>query len=379
MRVTFLTQSLGYAGAERQLVVLAAGLQAASDDVTVVTFYGGPLEGDLSSAGVKIMRLGKRPGLWTPRFVTKLVRTINRSAPDIVYSFLEVPNIAVALSRSWLTARRVVWGVRSSVVSPAGGGWRSRITYAVSRGVSNMADCIIANSSAGAETYRSKAPRQRIHVVHNGIDTNRFRPNDIVAGQMRRDLGIPDDAWVLGHVGRLDPIKDHRTFLRAAAQLASSDHRAIFVCVGGGDRELRGRLRAMTAASGISDRVRWLGQRDDREALYPAFNILTSTSTSEGFPNVVAEAMACGVPCVVTSVGESAEIVGDTGIVVMPGNPDAVVRGWRSLAHADPRRSSRCRQRIVERYSIATLLTRTQDIFADLLTMSDSSRTCTLP
>lgn len=119
--------------------------------------------------------------------------------------------------------------------------------------------------------------------------------------------------------------------------------------------------------AGIRSNVTLLGQRRDIPAIMNAFDILASTSTSEGFPNVIGEAMACGIPCAVTDVGDSASIVGATGIVVQPGDGEAMAAAWQSLSTMPEEDflalKQRARQRIVEEYEIGVVASRYQVLF----------------
>jgi glycosyltransferase involved in cell wall biosynthesis len=172
----------------------------------------------------------------------------------------------------------------------------------------------------------------RMVVIQNGIDTTHFAP-DLKAGlRLRASWQVPEDSLLIGIVGRLDPIKDHPTFLRAAAILAGSRPDVRFVCIGGGPEEYARCLRNLADDLGLCDKVIWPGFiTNDMVAAYNALDLCSSSSYGEGLSNAVAEAMACGVPCVVTAVGDSPLIVGDTGVVVPPKNPDALAAGWAAM------------------------------------------------
>jgi glycosyltransferase involved in cell wall biosynthesis len=168
-------------------------------------------------------------------------------------------------------------------------------------------------------------------------------------------------------------MKDHPTFLHAAAELARENPRVSFVCVGEGPPAYRQRLADLTRELGLEGRVRWLPAQGNIHRVYNALDLLTSSSSSgEGFSNVIAEAMACGTRCVVTDVGDSAQIVGDTGIVVRPGDPHALADGWRRALRAlemgnlpDPR------ERIEQRFGLERLVAETEAALASLLQRSN--------
>jgi glycosyltransferase involved in cell wall biosynthesis len=206
-------------------------------------------------------------------------------------------------------------------------------------------------------------------LIPNGIDPAEFAPCQRSRVNVRRELGIEDSARLVGVVGRLHPMKDHRTFLTAAAMVVREDPSVAFVAVGrgvGGDPTLR-RLAADLA---IADRVRLLDERRDIPRVMSAFDVAVSSSRSEGFPNAVVEAMACAVPCVVTDTGDSAAIVGDTGVVVPPQDAAALAAGIRHLL-AQPAADRAAlglaaRERVVREYSIAQVAERYCELYQQL-------------
>jgi glycosyltransferase involved in cell wall biosynthesis len=166
-------------------------------------------------------------------------------------------------------------------------------------------------------------------------------------------------------------MKDHPNFLRAAAQIARSRADVRFVCIGVGPEAYASELVQLTAELGIADRVIWAGGRSDMPAVFNALNLVCSSSAyGEGFPNIIGEAMACGIPCVVTDVGDSAWIVGDLGTVVPPQNPEALQTALeKSIASCklDGSAAMTIRQRVVERFSVAQLTLKTQGILQELI------------
>lgn len=220
----------------------------------------------------------------------------------------------------------------------------------------------ISNSEAGhvlaARNYRC----QKHIVVFNGIDVDRFRPDPQGRARVRAEWNIPANQMLIGLVGRLAPEKDHPTFLHAAARLAAGCRDVRFVLVGDGSRPYRERLLQLSGELGLEDSLVWAGTRSDMPAVYSALDVLCLASfTYEGFPNVVAEAMACGVPCVVTNVGDSALIVGELGIVVPRADPQALAAGLgKMLEGLDAIQPHRLRQRIVSRFSVETMVVATE-------------------
>jgi glycosyltransferase involved in cell wall biosynthesis len=211
-------------------------------------------------------------------------------------------------------------------------------------------------------------------VIHNGIDTERYRPDEAARLRMRAKWGLRDQV-LIGLVGRLDIMKDHPTFLRAAAEIARASRGVRFVCIGAGPEEYRKELEALSMSLGIADQLIWTGELKDMAAAYNALDLLASSSYGEGFPNVIGEAMACGIPCVATDVGDSALIVGNTGTVVPPKDPLSLARAWQQWLSlgADRRRAqgARARERIESNFNVKRMLARTE---LALKTVTDADR-----
>jgi glycosyltransferase involved in cell wall biosynthesis len=155
-------------------------------------------------------------------------------------------------------------------------------------------------------------------------------------------------------------MKDHPRFLKAAGLLAKDRNDTRFVCVGDGPKEYQANLQALATSLGLGERVLWAGPREDMPAIYNALDIAVSSSYGEGLSNVIAEAMACGVPCVVTNVGDSAWLVGDTGEVIPSKDVTALRNAIEKLLDHRPHTPAQIRQGIVDRLSISNLVVQTE-------------------
>jgi glycosyltransferase involved in cell wall biosynthesis len=230
---------------------------------------------------------------------------------------------------------------------------------------------IVTNSEAGRTHHvTSGYASARFMTIHNGIDTDRFRAIEGARAQARASWNVADGEFVVGASARLDPIKDHPTALRAVARLARRFPDVKFVCCGGGADTYRRAMEALAHELGIGNRVIWAGEEERMEHAYAGFDILCSSSIGEGFSNSIAEAMACGIPCVVTDVGDSAEIVGDAGAVVPAGDPDRLADALAALHALTPAERAelgvRARARIVTNYQLATMVARTSVLYRQL-------------
>lgn len=361
-----LIRSLDQGGAERQVVALAAGFHRRGMNVEVLTFYdGGVLRRELDQAGVPNVSLGKR-GRWDVLpFLSRLLKHLRCSGSAVICSYLPVANLLLAVLKPWLLGSRVAWGLRASNVDLARYDWLSWMADKLEAVLAQRADVIITNSDAGFKHAASRGfPTDRLLVIPNGIDTNHFAFDGEGRKQVRAEWRIDHAEVLIGLAARLDPMKDHETFLHAAALVAQRRPKVRFVCVGAGPSGMERALRDRARRLGIAERVVWAGPRGDMPAVYSAFDILSSSSSfGEGFSNVIAEAMACERTCVVTDVGDSALIVGETGRVVPARNPEALARTWMEIsALAGEERAAigkRARKRIVQQFGIEALVTRT--------------------
>lgn len=363
MKVLFFLGSLQTGGAEKQVTVATEALARRGHDVHVVTLYpGGQFWDRLAGGGaVRVCALfrnfptsgwGFRSRVAMAPMVLR--RLLQREDPDVVYSMLDVTNAIAWLASRGRFARRLVWGVRGT--EPRATGVLGALAFRVGASLSRSIRLVVSNSLAGKGYYaqRGFAP-ERWAVVPNGIDTDAFRPDPEGRAAVRKEWGIGEDQLLIGMVGRLDPHKDHGTFLRAASEIYQSNHRAVFACVGSSTGPEARQLRSLVSELRLQDVVRWAGERVDMCAVYNAIDVLCLPSRSEGFPNVVGEAMACGVPCVVTNSGDSALIVGGTGTIAPVADPTALATAVLDTV-AEEVSTPECRRtRVQEHFSVPAL------------------------
>ncbi len=370
-KIAFLIRDLNYGGAQRQLVTLVKELAKQGFNITVLYFYsGGFLEKDLEDSRVKIISLEKQ-GRWDLfGFFWRLVYTLKHIQPDVLHGYLSESNLLTIFIKPFLPSVQIIWGVRVSDVDLIHSDWLSRVNFQCECFFSSFADLIIVNSKAGRNYHLEHGfPADKMVVIPNGIDTERFMPDLEARVKVRLEWGISEEIILIGIVGRLAPMKDHPTFLKAASLLCKDRQDVRFICVGSGPDDYTHELYKLTTQLDISEKVLWAGNRADMPAIYNAIDILCSSSAyGEGFGNVIGEAMACGVPCVVTDVGDSAWIVKNIGIVVPPQNPEALVAGWSSLITQQQYKDSviklKNRSRIISEFNCNKLLQNVSVILA---------------
>lgn len=361
LSIFLLARSLETGGAERQLVQLAIGLKQRGHPVHVGVFYKrGPLIDDLERNSVPIVDLGKK-GRWDLlRFAFRVRGVVTQAKADVLYSFLGGANIVGAAVRILLPRLKLAWSIRASDMDLTRYDWVHRAGYRVECALSRLPDLIIANSNTGRSfAIANGFPGERIEVVPNGIDTDRFRPDADVRARQREQWGLGAHDIAIGIVARFDPMKGHETFIRAAVSVAARLPNAKFICVGEGSEERR--IQQLAAHLGLDGRLLFTGRSDDPVSALNGLDICCSSSAfGEGFSNSIAEAMACGLPCVVTDVGDSAGIVADDGVAVPRDDPDALAAALiaqaKGLDRHDPMRP---RRRIMENFSLDEMVERT--------------------
>ena len=333
-----------------------------------------PVVGEkLKKSGIRVRSLGISHGRPNPLSLLRLALWLRQDQPDVVDTWQYYADLAGGLAARLAGGIPVVWGIRHCDLSIEGNTRALLLTAKACARLSRwLPDRIICCSEASRKVHTALGyVAEKMMVIPNGYDLEAFRPDSAARESIRQELQIPQEAPVIGLVARFHPQKDHRNFVRAASLLHQDRPDVHFVFCGQGvDWENR-QLTTWIEEAGIRSRCHLLGLRNDIPKLTAAFDIASLSSFGEAFPNIVSEAMSCGVPCVVTDVGDAAQIVGETGLVVPPKNPVALAEAWRKML--DFGRESRnrlgmaARQRIMEQFNLSQIVDRYQSLFEELV------------
>jgi glycosyltransferase involved in cell wall biosynthesis len=364
--ILHLITGLETGGAQRMLYHVASHTDRSRFRPVVVSMTGPDAMGPVIEAeGVPLRSLGLRRGMPDPRGLLRLIRLLHEFRPAILQTWLYHADLLGLAARPFAPSTRLLWNIRCTDMASNSG-----LVKLLAR-CSGVPDAVVVNAEAGQRYHQAQGYRPKRWVtIPNGIDTSSFRADPEARRRGRAELGIPDDVVAILLPARYHPMKDHATFLAAAA-LASRQADLRFACAGAGCDPANRELTGAITTHRIGDRVQLLGERRDLAALYPAFDIVTlSSAYGEGFPNVLGEAMACAVPCVATDTGDAALIIGDTGIIVPPRDPPALAEGWRRLAELVPEGraelGTKARARIVERYDIDQIVPRFEALYEEI-------------
>ena len=360
-RVMHVITGLGRGGAESQLAaLLQVGAPGLGRPVVVSLLPGGDFRSTFESVGIPVHDLGLAKGVPNPVTIFRLARLIRRYRPQVLHAWMYhaqlFSTLTLGISGRWRHTR-LIWGVRCSNMNFACYSRSLRLVVQLCRWLSSCPDAILFNSEAGLTAHHEFGFRpRRNELMDNGIDTERFRSDPSLRSQVRSELGIAAEANVIAHVARVDPMKDHATFLSALEMLGHTEA----LLIGSGTERLA-----------IPSNVHALGARGDVERLLAAADLIVSTSVSEGFSNALAEGMAAGLPAVATDVGDSARIVGGTGRIVRPRDPVALAEAMSALLSesrtARVARGLEARRRIETRFSIARAVDAHGALYASLL------------
>jgi len=352
---------------------LLAGMDRRRFEADVISLgSGGRIADEIRLLGVPVTELCMDSGRPTMAAAIALCRATIKLRPAIIHGWMYHGNLAAWVG--WHALGRqaaLVWSIRQSLEFIAR---EKRGTQRVIRFCARCAGGvgrILYNSETSRLQHEAIGyPPAQGTTIPNGFETETFQPDPEARGRLRAELELPDTSLLIGLIARYHPVKDHRNFLEAAAMLSMKDPRAYFVLAGNDVDDKNRALRNHVDRLGLTGRVFFLGERRDVPNITAGLDLATSASISEAFPNVIGEAMSCGIPCVVTDVGDSALIVGQTGLVVPPSDSSALAEAWLKLLSLEPQRRSelggQARQRVLQHYSMRLTVQQHEALYEEL-------------
>lgn len=373
--VTHLITGTSAGGAETMLHRLVSRTDRERFNVNVISLTtAGEIGRRMIDEGISFHSIEASKSGLDPAALLRLIRHIRRTRPDILQTWMYHADLAGGIAARFARSIQVAWGIHHSDLNPDHIKKRTiRVAKWCARLSRRLPERIVCCSRASMETHAAIGyDRERMIVIQNGFDTSLFAPDSDARSSVRKELGLDGDTPLVGLVARYHPQKDHATFFRAAGILHAGMPGVRFVLCGKGITAENQNLAVLTSEAGLEGSVFLLGRRADIPRIQASLDIASSSASSgEGFPIIIGEAMSCGVPCVVTDVGDSAEIVGDCGLVVEPGDPEALAAGWKKiLAMKRETRAAlgeRARERIEKNYEIGAVTARYEVLYLGMV------------
>ncbi|KRW82121.1 glycosyltransferase family 4 protein [Marinobacter sp. P4B1] len=364
MKVLHVITGLNDGGAEAVLYRLITKSSEHTHIVVSLMDMGkyGPLLEDL---GVKVFCLGMNPGKPSVGRFWKLTRLIRAEAPDAVQTWMYHSDLFGGLAARMVGVRKIFWGIRHSTLEK---GKAKRTTIAIAKVLALLSrivpERIVCCAKKALEVHSDIGySRSKLLVIPNGYDLSKFMVDEPSGSELRTSLCVGPETFLLGKVGRYDPFKDHDNLLSALYELQLSGVDFKCLLVGRGLTTENSELMARITELGLIEKIILAGQRTDIPAVMNALDLHVLSSSSEGFPNVLAEAMACGTPAVSTDVGDAGEIVGDPALLCSPGNPKALSdlmltmhSEWLERPDEWAERRIRCVEHIKNNFSIERMV-----------------------
>jgi glycosyltransferase involved in cell wall biosynthesis len=378
IKVMHVITTLGPGGAENMLCGIASGMDGTKFHSEVVSLTGIlDLADRMQGLGVSVRTLHMKAAVPNPLLVVRLAQWMRQSKPDVIQTWMYHANLTGALAARLAGSLPVVWGIHHSTLDPR---VDKRRTVLINRACAflsrKLPARIVCCSEASLQIHKELAyAAEKLEVIPNGIDLQKVKPDHAARLSVREELGLSADTPLIGMAARFHPQKDHQNFTRAASLLHRQIPSVHFLLCGLNVNRQNSKLTAWIEEAGIRDSCHLLGVRQDMPRLFAAMDIATTASLSgEAFPIVIGEAMACEIPCVVTDVGDSALIVGNTGKVVAPGDPAGLAQAWRGLIEggAEVRRSlgTAARRRVEQNFALPAIVNRYQAVYEGVVSQS---------
>jgi glycosyltransferase involved in cell wall biosynthesis len=374
IRVLHIITTLEHGGAENMLFKLVsktaynACFQQMVISLTGKGFWG-PL---IEDYGITVKNAGLQRRCLDIYKVVKLIVEARNFQPHILQTWLYHADILGTAIAPFIKDIELIWNIRCSNMNLGNYAWTTKLIFHILKKLSSVPSVVCANSIAGIYVHKQKGFRPRRWVwIPNGFDIEMFKPLS-KRNSFKEALRIPLCSDVIGMVARYDPMKDFDTFFQAARIMLKMKNDVHFILIGKNLDFKNKDISRLIKKHQLAGHVHLLGQRNDLNKIYPEMDLFTLTSSfGEGFPNVIGEAMSCGVPCVATDVGDSKMIIGGTGIVVPARDPNELANAWNQLLNTAEDEKMQigiaARQRILDEFRLEMVQEQYLSLYKSLL------------
>lgn len=385
MKLVMIITGLSTGGAEMMLLNLLKHIDRGRFSPRVFSLTTkGEIAPRIKALGIPVEALGMRTDRPNLAKFLRLVRRLRELKPDVVHTWMYHADVLGGLAARLAGVRALCWGLHSGdtylLQQYIDNGdmpirlQRTRLWMIQASGAlsSRIPKKILSCAQSTANVHEAYGyDGKKIVVIPNGFDTLRFVPDLNAYSTVRRELGLPEDTPIIGQLGRFHPQKNHGGFLEAASRIRRSRPDTHFLLAGAGVDADNAELQRKIQTLGLAGNTHLLGNRTDVPRLMAALDVLLVPSVSEAFPLVIGEAMACGTPCVVTDVGDSAEMVGEAGRVAKQGDIEGLARGVLDILSLSGEErqelGEKARKRIRAKYSIKSIARRHEELYESLV------------
>ncbi len=377
LTIVHVITGLNTGGAETMLYRLVSASNRARFSSQVISLStSGTIGPRIAEQGIPVHSLNMPAGRPSTVGLLRLVKLFRLLRPDLIQGWMYHANLLCSLAAPLASPTTpVVWNIRQSLYNLRAEKTTTALVIRLNALLSRQPRAIIYNAMVSAEQHEAIgfSIRKR-RIIPNGFDLEKYHPSIQARANLLTLLNAPDDVVIFGIVGRYHAMKDHANFVRAAGIAATNHPNLRFVMAGANINWKNAELVAQIIATGQSSKFALLDERKDVAQLMAGMDVVVSSSWTEAFPNVIGEAMACGVPCIVTDVGESAEIVGDYGIVVPPRDATMLANAMLQMVNKGAAHrhmwGTLARQRITAKYSLAHIVELYQQLYHNIVALN---------
>jgi glycosyltransferase involved in cell wall biosynthesis len=363
LKILHIITGLSNGGAEASLYRLTTSDCANSHHVISLMDRG--VYGDrLENNGISVHTLDMSRAKVSIQGIRKLYRLIRTTEPDIVQTWMYHADLIGGLVARLAGVKSVVWGIRGGEINKKNTALSTIIVMYICALLSRWVPKVIISNSIHAAQVHAKLgyTRKKLIIIHNGYFLNQFLPSTVAREIMLMELDVKRNNILIGMVARFDPYKDHENLFAALSELKGKRQNLTCLLIGSGMDIENQHLIKLVERYGVQKLVKLIGPREDVHSIMAALDLNVLSSVAESFPNVLAEAMVYGTPCVTTDVGDAALIVGDTGWIVPPSDPialsNAILEALNEMGDWSKwkARKKACRTRIIENYTLERMI-----------------------
>ena len=363
MKILHLITDLDYGGAENFLINLIKQKKIRKHKTRVIVMTSGGLSVQSTvKEGIDVQTLGLKRGEFNPLIAVKLIRMIKKFDPDILQTWLYHADLLGCICKPFTNVKNLIWNFRCSNMDLSKYSFQSRVVFHLLKFLCKKPSLIVINSNSGREFHEHAGfiPNSW-RTIPNGVDTEKFKSFNNARKNLFTKLNIPENYTLIGNVGRFDPMKDYVNLFRAFSLIKKRIKKVKFLLIGRDLNRKNENLMKMIdvplAKHNLFQEISFLPPTENIHKIIPGLDLLcTSSAFGEGCPNILLEAMSSCVPCVVTDVGDSKEILGDCGIVVRPKDYRALANGMERLLKMNKEALNKMlqkgRRRIIKDFSI---------------------------